>query len=86
MKQRKMSDLVADAGIASVDMWILDCVGCELGALRTFDFENVPVRILNIKRNANDLEIERLLRHYHFEYVREQQGNRVYENSRWPGE
>ena len=53
---RKMSDLVADAGSTSANMWILDrltcvvgCV-CALGALRTFDFENVPVRIiLNIK-------------------------------------
>ena len=48
--------------------------------LMSLDLSKVPVRVLVIERNANDLAIERLLRGYGFTYFREQAGNRIWVN------
>jgi FkbM family methyltransferase len=67
------------SGVESIDLWSLDVEGAEYDVLLSMDW-NIPVRVIIIERNANDLAIEQLLLNKGFKYVREQRGNRVWVN------
>ena len=66
-------------GVSKVDLWSLDVEGAEYDVLQSMDWD-IPVHVMIIERNPNDLLIEDLLLSKGFNYVREQRGNRIWVN------
>lgn len=82
MPCRRLENILRDAGVGIVDLWVLDVEGAELDVLQSHDFVQNPIHVLVIERNINDLTIEELLITTHsFIYWREQRGNRIFVNS-----
>jgi hypothetical protein len=69
-------------GVSAIDLWSLDVEGAEYDVLQSMDWK-IPVHVIIIERNANDLLIEQLLLSKGFEYVREQRGNRIWVNNHY---
>ena len=80
----RMSTLLKKAKVTHIDLWSLDVEGGELEVLKSMDWD-IPVHVMIIERNANDLLIEPYLLERGFRYVREQRGNRVYVNDKYAG-
>ena len=54
------SKLLISRGITFVDLFVLDCEGCELSVLRSFDFSLVQVDVFMVEANSA-LKIESFL-------------------------
>ena len=76
----RLSELLK--GVSAIDLWSLDVEGAEYDVLQSMDWK-IPVHVIIIERNANDLLIEQLLLSKGFEYVREQRGNRIWVNNHY---
>lgn len=64
---RKLSSILA--GVTKIDVWFLDCEGCELDALRSVDFGAIDIGMINIEAaDPSYSETGAFLRQHGFHY------------------
>ena len=68
-----LKNVLRTANVTSIDFWSLDVEGGELDVLDSMDW-SIPVCVLLVERNANDIAIELLLVGKGFLYVRQLRG------------
>ena len=65
----KLSTIFRANHISHVDHLAIDCEGCELQVLRSLDYSEVKVRVIQIETNGKDKEIKEYLREVGFIWV-----------------